>query len=338
MPSLALLLFGCVEYGISQLERTDVFTQQPATELDILLVVDNSCSMEPYQTELSRNFDAFLTFFKEGDVDYHIGVTTTSVLDVDPGYGCTQADINRIPAAGHLVEDAVIVPGTPDADTLFSDIVNVGTCGSANEMGLEAAALALDGGVADGFLRPDAFLSLIFVSDEEDYSPDPVNDYINDFRSIKGPRNTESFNASAIVITDPSECNNQQLQAGGGTLGSRYIDVATQGQGILGNICDDSFERVVTELSLASSRLSDRFYLTEYPDPYTLVVNIDGVDVSCVDGKWTYQEVEYEGDPATPAIVFEREAMPPPFTEITARYNRGQGGEFTCGATTGEAE
>ncbi len=327
-----LLLVGCAsDYGISRLERSDTFTQQPATELDILLVVDNSCSMEPYQNELSRNFDAFLSFFREGDVDYHIGVLTTSVLEVEAGYGCTQNQIDRIPAAGELVSDVVITADTSDADALFSQIVSVGTCGSANEMGLEAAAIALDGGVVDGFLRDDAFLSLIFVSDEEDYSPNPVNDYMNHFRSIKGPRNTESFNASAIVLTDPDECTRAQLNAGG-TLGTRYIDVATQGQGILGNICDDSFERVVTDLSLASSRLSDRFYLSEYPDTATLVVNVDGVDVSCLDGGWMYEEVEYDGQEGQPAIVFDRAYMPPPFTEIVVRYNRGEGGVYTCGA------
>lgn len=336
MKRLAILLLamGCKsDYGISQLERSDTFTQQPATELDILLVVDNSCSMQPYQDELARNFDNFLTFFTEGDVDYHIGVLTSSVLPVEVGYGCLQRDIDRIPAPGHLVNDTVITPDTESASSAFSQVVNVGTCGSGFEMGLESALLGLQGGVGDGFLREDAFLSLIFVSDEEDYSADPVNDYINAYRSIKGPRNTESFNASAIVLTDPAECTRAQLNAGG-TVGTRYIDVAEQGQGILGNICEDSFESVVTELSLASSRLSDRFYLTEYPAVDTLVVNIDGVDTSCLDGQWSYQEVEYEGDPDVPAIVFEREAMPAPFTEIVVSYNRGEGGTFDCITST----
>lgn len=330
VPGLMMLLVGCVEYDLAQLERSDVFTQQPATELDILLVVDNSCSMQPYQDELARNFDAFLTFFREGDVDYHIGVLTTSVLEVQAGYGCTQNEIDRIPEGGRLVRDAMLTPDTEDADALFNQVVNVGTCGSGYEMGLESAALALQGGVGSDFLREDAFLSIIFVSDEEDFSPSPVNDYMNHFRSVKGPRDAESFNASALVLTDPDDCTPAQLNAGG-TVGTRYIDIAKQGGGILGSICDDSFERVVTELSLASSRLSDRFFMTETPDPYTIVVNIDGVDVPCAEGLWTYQEVEHDGRDDYPAIVFEREAMPAPFTEIVVRYNRGAGGEFTCG-------
>ena len=81
---LVLAVAGCKsDYGISRLERSDTFTQQPATELDVLLVVDNSCSMQPYQQELAANFDAFLTFFTEGDVDYHIGILTTTVLPVE---------------------------------------------------------------------------------------------------------------------------------------------------------------------------------------------------------------------------------------------------------------
>ena len=57
------------------------------------------------------------------------------------------------------------------------------------------------------------------------------------------------------------------------------------------------------------------------------------MDVDCLTGGWTYQEVEYDGDSDAPAIVFERESMPPPFTEIVVRYNRGEGGVFTCGGT-----
>jgi hypothetical protein len=330
LATLTLLANGCVEYGLSRLDRQDVFTQLPATEVDILLVVDNSCSMQPYQNELAANFENFLTFFEEGDVDYHIGVTTTSVVDVhySPLYNCSPAAIAAVPPPGELVGGTYITPDTDDGDELFADLVNVGVCGAGTEMGLEAAAQAMGGALQGDFLRDDAFLSFIFVSDEQDGSPYGVNDYSNAFRSIKDERGM--FNASALVVTDIDDCNQQQRNSGA-TPGTRYVEVAEDNGGILGSICDDSFERVVTELSLASSRLVDRFYLSETPDVSSIVVFVDDEEVPCDDGDWTYEQVEYDGVDDYPAIVFDRAAMPPPYTEIVVQYNKGPGGEFTCG-------
>jgi len=79
LPFLALLPIGCVEYDLQRFDGTDVFYQKPADLVDILLVVDNSCSMAPYQTKLASNFQSFIQFFVDVDVDYHIGVTTTTV-------------------------------------------------------------------------------------------------------------------------------------------------------------------------------------------------------------------------------------------------------------------
>lgn len=333
LPLGSALLASCNEYDIARMEREDFFTQVPASEVDILLVVDNSCSMQPYQQELARNFEHFLTYFEEGDVDYRIGVLTTTVTPVEyiSGVTCSPNQLAQIPEGGRLVKDTWIDRDTPKGADKFSQLVRVGVCGSGYEMGIESAALALSGRLKSGFLRNDAALSLIFVSDEQDVSPWPVNDYINAFRSVKGPENPDKFNASALVVTDPSECTPSQLSAGGGTAGTRYMDVARQNGGILGNICEDSFHRVVTELSLATSRLRDTFHLKEYPSVPSLTVLVNGEEIPCEDGAWQYKEVEYEGEEDVPAIVFHRKHMPKPQSEILVRYNGGGGGEHTCG-------
>ena len=117
-----LLLFAsCVEYDLTRFDGTDVFYQKPADKVDILVVVDNSCSMAPYQSELSSNFQSFIQFFVDVDVDYHIGVTTTTVAPPWVGGSCTQQDINRIPEPGHLVFDRFIDPETNNAEQLFYD-------------------------------------------------------------------------------------------------------------------------------------------------------------------------------------------------------------------------
>ena len=117
IPILSLLaVFSCSEYDLIKRDQADIFYQLEASEVDILLVVDNSCSMSPYQEKLSQNFDTFLTFFVEGNIDYQIGVTTTTVQDDTPPYGdCTAEDVAQIPAAGQIVNDQIITPATTAA-------------------------------------------------------------------------------------------------------------------------------------------------------------------------------------------------------------------------------
>ena len=349
-------LVGCTDYGLIQFDGDDVFLQLEASEVDVLLAIDNSCSMQPYQEELAQNFDTFLTYFEEGDVDYRLGVVTSTITSVSPNDYCSQADIDAIPAGGQLVGTAdgptVITPSTPDGAAVFAEIVDVGTCGAGFEAGIESAYRALTGPVSenynDGFIRDDAYLSIIFVSDEQDFSPLKVNDYINGFREVKGAREREVFNASSLVITDLDECSSAQQQAG--AVGTRYIDVAEQTGGVVGSICAQDFASIVTELSLASSRLTDTFYLTKLPDVATLSIyvndgecsdedgGVDACEVACDGGDypWTFQLQDEDGnviehddcadaDGCRAAIVFERSSLPPVGSQISARYNFGDG-------------
>ncbi len=335
-------LAGCTEYEVYKQDAADIFYQLEASKVDILLVVDNSCSMEPYQQKLGSNFDSFLTFFLEGDVDYQIGVTTTSASEAvytsyyDPP--CSQADIDAIPSPGTLVQDTIITPDTPDGESLFSDIVNVGICGDGSERGLASAKMALDfaalGTFNDGFIREDAFLSLIFVSDEQDSSYLGVNDYITAYQESKSAERA-SVNASALVVQDPASCTPSQQEYA--VEGTRYIDVAEQTGGIVGDICGDDFESIITELSLSSSRLTDTFTLTALPAVESLVVGItdgDGevYEVPCEDGEWIYDLQ----DETTPVIIFDRESLPPPNSKITVKYDRGDGDPARFCAAEGE--
>ena len=334
LPIALAAIAGCSDYEVTSLESADIFYQLEASEVDILLVVDNSCSMQPYQQKLATSFDSFLTYFLEGDVDYQIGVTTTSLQGVEylPAFSsCTEQMIDAIPAPGALVGGTIITPDTADADQTFSDIVNVGVCGSGSEMGLGSARLALQhantGAFNTGFLRDTAYLSLIFVSDELDASPLPVNDYINEFRDSKTRGGRESVIASALVVSDVNDCSMAQ-QGAGASAGSRYIDVAEQTGGLVGDICGDDFETIVTELSLNSSRLTDIFYLTSLPEVGSLLVGIsaDGevYEIDCATEEWTY-ELQGEGDDIQGTIVFDRAFLPPPNSKITVKYNPGTG-------------
>lgn len=74
-----LLVLGCSDNGFTQLTNIDVFQQEHRQTFDLLVVVDNSCSMVEEQAKLATNFDAFIQYFEGADVDWQLGVVTTDM-------------------------------------------------------------------------------------------------------------------------------------------------------------------------------------------------------------------------------------------------------------------
>jgi hypothetical protein len=164
--------------------------------LDILFVIDNSNSTADKQSLFAANFAslaASLDAFPSGRPNLHIGVVSTTVgtgSDADFGPSCPKVAPNddgllqntpRIPGCmgptGRFLDDirstgghTTNYPGTlPEA---FSCIATLGTGGCGFEAPLEAMKRALDGSRPEnaGFLRDDADLAVIILTDEDDCS------------------------------------------------------------------------------------------------------------------------------------------------------------------------
>ncbi len=182
--------------------QSDVFVQELRKTVDILLVVDNSCSMIDEQMKLAGNFDNFIAQFLDADVDYQIGVVTTDMSDGEH--------------QGRLVGETKIITSAMTVDearVTFAENVKVCATGSGFERGLAAAAAALSDELLaaenEGFLRENSALSIVFVSDEDDLSPSPVNEYIQFFKGLKGDqgyRDDSLVNLSAVVGDPPAGC------------------------------------------------------------------------------------------------------------------------------------
>jgi len=183
--------------------QTDAFTQEIRKTVDILLVVDNSCSMVDEQIKLAANFDSFIEQFLTAEVNYQIGVVTTDVTSAERGL---------------LVGETPVITSDMDVDAaraLFQENVKVCANGSGFERGLEAARLALDPieALNPDFLREDAALSIVFVSDEDDDSSLPVSEYLTFFKGLKGDRGYRDdtlINLSAVVGPPPEGCEQPQ--------------------------------------------------------------------------------------------------------------------------------
>lgn len=90
LAGIAGLVSACnshpVSYTASQasVEFIQTTSVDGSQKLDMLWVVDNSGSMCQEQEELRTNFDAFITSLQETNLDFHIGVTTTHMIESYP--------------------------------------------------------------------------------------------------------------------------------------------------------------------------------------------------------------------------------------------------------------
>jgi hypothetical protein len=152
------------------------------SKMDIVFVVDDSGSMSEEQANLTANFPKFVTVLDATKtsngmpLDYRVAVTTTgkSYKTKDPIFGLP---INAKGDNGAFRKNC---GGTKpwleksEASASFECRAKVGTNGPSAEMPLEAMKLALNERMADGtnagFLRKDALLAIVFLTDEDDCS------------------------------------------------------------------------------------------------------------------------------------------------------------------------
>lgn len=172
--------------------------------MDILFVIDDSGSMSEEQGNLVANFPRFIEvldgFVTDGGaaLDYRIGVTTTgkdttTIIEFPPSFPVPPMTLNETGPNGALLWSSecgmsrnYISRSDPDVAGTFSCIAAVGTGGSGVEMPLGMTARAVSDRVADGmnsgFLREDALLAIIILTDEDDCTryDDPITIMVPD--------------------------------------------------------------------------------------------------------------------------------------------------------------
>jgi hypothetical protein len=234
---------------------------------------------------------------------------------------------------------------TPDNEELFSEMVAQGTGGTGIEMGLEGARLVFEepyySASNQGFLRGDhreaydtpdddgeeANLSVLIVSDEEDYSPYSVDAHVRYLTNLKGDaayRDRALVNISGVVGKDPPpqpgfpSC---ESDAGIATYGSRYLDAINQTQGLAESICAEDFAPIVSELGLTLSGLALDFELSEYPKLESLTVSLYANEDKDSLVRELVRDVDYTYVADGNKIHFDPAQVPPSEYWIVAEYH-----------------
>lgn len=229
------------------------------TPVDILFVVDNSGSMAEEQANLARNFEQFINELSSSKGnDYRLAIVTTDVdsrgrdgseltgqvaasfrtaapfglISNDTSQCMPIADIKHGCFRGSDANTRVITSAMTQQQQIdtFKANVLVGTCGSGLEQGLEAMKLALSRPSNDcpgqgEFLRPEANLVVVIVSDEEDSTPNPpsVQSYVDFLVNLKKGAGTDDEGRkkirTAVIVSSENgqatNCNTSHMACGG---------------------------------------------------------------------------------------------------------------------------
>ncbi len=302
-------------------QQTDTFKQDLAPKADILLVVDDSCSMSDKQTSLANNFGSFIQYAQAANVDYQIGVTTTTAQAQDcPPFGGGCVPNNSKGPAGKLVRTATVGPILTNASAnvaqKFGTLVNVGTDGSGTEQGLETAVMALTPpmitGDNVGFLRMDANLAVVVVSDAGDQSDQPVSYYQNRLINIKGFNRLSMFTFSNIGPYLPNPPSNCSYDGDGDP--QRYMALVQATSGVQDEICTTNWATALQGLGRTAFGFRTQFFLNTTPDltaGHTIDVKINGTSVPTTS--WHY-------DAASNSVQFNPTAVPAPGQNLTIQY------------------
>jgi hypothetical protein len=187
-------LAGCPDREVSELNPQQgkvEFKDIPVTvnrDLDLLFVIDNSGSMKEEQDSLTANFPRFIEVLNgiEGGLpNVHIAVVTSDMGSLggpqtgqcrnngEDGVMRELVQGSNIRYISDLKDDATQMRVRNYAGSLssvFTSIASVGTQGCGFESHLGAMRRALENPANAGFLRPNAYLGVIFIADEDDCS------------------------------------------------------------------------------------------------------------------------------------------------------------------------
>jgi hypothetical protein len=260
---------------------TDNFTADGSEgKVDIMVIDDNSASMEVEQAKMGQKFASFVA--ELSTLDWQVGITTT-----DCSTGQWGICGSLLPMAG--TPSYILTPTVANFATVFNntiqrpetvDCVARGACPSGNEQGLLAAMTAMDKRTTDnaGFFRDGAALAIVVLTDEDEQSTAPATAtkpqaVVDKFNTTFG--NTKKLKAYAITILqgDAACLKMQQDQQGGiGAPGSYPIGLANLTGGKSESICEADYSGILKAIGDDLRTVTSAVTLTHTPTAGTVSV------------------------------------------------------------------
>tara|TARA_R100000664_G_scaffold19550_1_gene28683 strand:- start:290 stop:1339 length:1050 start_codon:yes stop_codon:yes gene_type:complete len=246
----------------------DSFVQPNTVDgIDILWVIDTSGSMHRFDPQLMSGIEAMLAAL--------------------PPTSWRLAMMSNDPSKALLENQFPLVPGDDilDAEAMYSAMGRGGF-----EEGFDATyEYIVNNAYSATWMRPDAGLLVVFVSDEEEQSNSHFTDLVDFVSWYRGLRGGSVFLAS-IVNHNPMEslCDYPPSPI---DVGARYMDATNSFGGNIIDICAEDWSAGVADAA-ASIEPHESWFLTHKAIPDSVRVFINGELQDPGMTTWHFSEVE----------------------------------------------
>jgi hypothetical protein len=273
---------------------------------DIMFSVDASCSMSDNTSQLATNFSSFISQLSNFSNNWQVMVTGGDT-------GCNVGGI--------------LTPSTPNYVNTFKEAVKCkelsslsGQCWPMGDTYTEALLTEARNAIENtdqgecnaGFIRPEAMLHIILVSDEPEQSVDISGETWQQLADqIIAKRGTAGMvRISSIVGDVPNGCQSGGWFGSDAYPGEGYVDATNYTNGVFLSICDNWSDPANLQLLAETSVLLDAYPLDHGAVEETIQVSVNSYPVS--DQYWHY-------DANTQSVMFDSNA-PQEGSSVTITY------------------
>lgn len=258
----------------------EVVVVPPTPPADVLFVIDNSDSMGDEQQAFVNGLAAFTANLVASGVDFRAGVTTSDTNGSNPEQGLLRsADDGGTMVS--FVDSSTLMPAA-----VLSELATVGTSGPSEQSGRDAAYRVLESNrlaaANAGFVREDADLYLVFVSDKDDSS---VTLSSNDFRSWMQSAKVAPYDVkSHAIVGRPGAGCATVIEPGGG-----FIEYVNWTGGVVFDICNADLTNTMNWVGETISHPIVSMALSSLPDagePVVITIEDASGGVRTLDPMW----------------------------------------------------
>ncbi|WP_413575716.1 hypothetical protein ACLVWU_15275 [Bdellovibrio sp. HCB290] len=280
-----------ITFEVSSKYRSLVQTVQvtPNKKVDLLIVIDNSGSMEYEQKNMAKRVQNLLSVIK--GLDWQIAVTTTDPRDVKLGDGRLVELTGK--KGSYILTSAM---ADAEAQSLLGATLQRTETGSGDEQAVYVTYRAIERSLSQSggnvnFVRPDAQFSVLVISDEDESKNGTKNDpqsLLNFVSQTYGGQKAFSFHS---IITRPGDTACKSTN--GYAYGYRYEQFSKLTGGVIGDVCAADYAAQVTGIADGIRKTLKTFTLTCAPvvdatkavtvtkdgQPYSGAFTVNGVNM-----------------------------------------------------------
>ncbi|MBN8538270.1 MAG: hypothetical protein J0M15_14545 [Deltaproteobacteria bacterium] len=271
-----------------ELTQTDTLSDP---KVNILFVVDNSQSMNPYQTILAENIELFANaFFDNTRIDYRIGVVPvydSKYLNDQTVY--KPSGKRKMNALGKLVplkglNDEIsptplyITRETPQPKQVLKETVLIGTqWGPEAEESFSPVLAVMTDQINStdnqGFYEQDSYFAVIFLTDADDASPGlSAEDFYQKLVKSKHGDRSKILIAAALPKTTTANCGHSKEKP----PTQAFPSLLAASSGVFADLCSESFGSSLAEFGNQLRRRvsTQKKQLSYTPDIETLKISV----------------------------------------------------------------